>query len=210
MQIAIIGAGNVGGALGRGWAPKGHDITFGVRDLANPKIKPLLEATGGRAKVASVREAAADAEAVVLAVPWAAAKDAIAAAGNLTGKIVVDCTNPLTADLTGLAIGQTSSAAEEIGRWAKEARVVKAFNMTGAGNYLNPLFGGQAASMFICGDDAAAKGTVSTLAADLGFEVIDAGPLSSGRLLEPLALLWVRLAYVDGLGPNIAFKLLRR
>lgn len=210
MKIAIIGTGNVGGALGRGWAPKGHAITFGARDLANPKIKPLLEAMGGRAKVASVRDAVAGAEAVVLAMPWEAAKDAISAAGDLSGKIVVDCINPVTADLKGLAIGQTTSAAEEIGRWAKGARVVKAFNMTGAANYLNPLFGGQAASMFICGDDAAAKGTVTTLAADLGFEVIDAGPLSSGRLLEPLALLWIRLAYIDGLGPDIAFKLLRR
>ena len=210
MKIAIIGVGNVGGALGREWAPKGHEITFGVRDVANPKIKPLLEQMGGRAKATTVREAVAGAEAVVLAMPWAAAKDAIGAAGDLSGKIVVDCINPVTADLTGLAIGQTTSAAEEIGRWAKGARVVKAFNMTGAGNYLNPLYGGQAASMFICGDDAAAKGAVSTLAAELGFEVIDAGPLSSGRLLEPLALLWIRLAYVDGLGPNIAFKLLRR
>ena len=138
MKIAIIGVGNVGGALGREWAPKGHEIAFGVRDVANPKIKPLLEQMGGRAKATTVREAVAGAEAVVLAMPWAAAKDAIGAAGDLSGKIVVDCINPVTADLTGLAIGQTTSAAEEIGRWAKGARVVKAFNMTGAGNYLNP------------------------------------------------------------------------
>ena len=160
MKVAIIGVGNVGDALGRSWSAKGHAVTFGVRDVANPKIKPLLEATGGRAKATSVRDAVAGAEAVVLAVPWGAAKDAIVAAGDLSGKIVVDCTNPLTADLKGLAIGQTTSAAEEIGRWAKGARVVKAFNMTGAQNYLNPLFGEQAASMFICGDDAADRKSV--------------------------------------------------
>lgn len=109
---------------------------------------------GGRAKATTVREAVAGAEAVVLAMPWAAAKDAIGAAGDLSGKIVVACINPVTADLTGLAIGQTTSAAEEIGRWAKGARVVKAFNMTGAGNYLNPLYGAQAGKRPACSSAA--------------------------------------------------------
>jgi predicted dinucleotide-binding enzyme len=90
------------------------------------------------------------------------------------------------------------------------AKVVKAFNTTGAGNMANPRFGGEAASMFICGDDAAAKKTVASLAEALGFEAVDAGSLSQARLLEPLAMLWISMAYGFGRGPNIAFKLLRR
>ncbi|NIM50921.1 MAG: NAD(P)-binding domain-containing protein [Gemmatimonadales bacterium] len=102
------------------------------------------------------------------------------------------------------------AAAEEIAGWAKGARVVKAFNTLGAQNFLNPRFGGQVANMFICGDDVAAKSTVGKLVEELGFDLVDAGPLTSARLLEPLAMLWIRLAYAEGLGPEIAFKLLRR
>jgi predicted dinucleotide-binding enzyme len=116
----------------------------------------------------------------------------------------------LNPGLQGLALGHTTSAAEAIAQWAQGARVVKAFNSTGANNMLDPNYGGQAASMLICGDDAAAKKVVLDLASELGFDAIDAGALSTARDLEPLAMLWIRLAYVQGLGRNIAFKLLRR
>ena len=95
-------------------------------------------------------------------------------------------------------------------RWAAGAKVVKAFNTIGAQHMANPRFGGQSASMFICGDDAAAKKTVATLAEALGFEPVDAGPLTQARLLEPLAMLWISMAYAYGHGANIAFRLLRR
>jgi NADPH-dependent F420 reductase len=210
MKIAIIGAGNVGSTLGKGWAGKGHAVVFGVRDPGNAKVQAAVKATGGAARAARVKEAAAEAEVVVLATPWGAAQDAISAAGNLSGKIVIDATNPLKPDLSGLAIGYTTSAGEEVARWAAGAKVVKAFNTTGAGNMANPRFGGESASMFICGDDAAAKKTVASLAEALGFQAVDAGPLSQARLLEPLAMLWISMAYAFGQGPNIAFRLLRR
>lgn len=211
MRIAILGAGNVGGALGRLWAAKGHEVMFGVRDPKDPKLQELLKSAGGKAKAGSVKEAAAFGEVVALATPWPATQEAIRSAGDLAGKIVVDCTNPLAPDLSGLVIGTMNSAGEEVARWAKGARVVKAFNTIGAANFGNPKFGSESASMFICGDDAAAKSAVGKLAAELGFDVVDAGPLTSARLLEPLAMLWIHLAYQQGLGPTShAFKLLRR
>ncbi|MBI2468125.1 MAG: NAD(P)-binding domain-containing protein, partial [Candidatus Rokubacteria bacterium] len=107
MKIAIIGAGNVGGTLGTAWAAKGHDVVFGVRDPREAKVQELLRATGGKARAASVREAAAAAELVLLATPWGAAQDALRAAGDLKGKILVDATNPLKPDFSGLALGHT-------------------------------------------------------------------------------------------------------
>ncbi|MFN7949375.1 MAG: NADPH-dependent F420 reductase [Blastocatellia bacterium] len=210
MKIAIIGAGNVGGNLGKVWAGKGHSVIFGVRDPNSPKVQALIAATGEHAQAASVAEAASSAEVVVLSTPWPATQEAIQAAGDLAGKIIIDCINPLQPDLSGLSLGHTTSAAEEIARQAPGAKVVKAFNTTGAGNMLDPQYGSLAADMFICGDDAAAKSTVAKLAGDAGFDVVDAGPLSNARLLEPLAMLWIDLALKRGFGTNIAFKLLRR
>lgn len=88
--------------------------------------------------------------------------------------------------------------------------MVKTFNSTGSVNMVDPRYGSQPASMFLCGDDSKAKSVVARLGEEIGFEMIDAGPLANARLLEPLAMLWISLAYRQGLGPNIAFKLLRR
>ena len=211
MKIAVIGAGNVGGTLGKLWAGKGHEVAFGVRNPQDGKLASLVKSIGGKVRAMNVADAAAFGEVVVLATPWPAAEAAIRSAGNLAGKIVIDCTNPLAPDLSGLVIGTTSSAAEEVARWAAGAKVVKAFNTTGAGNFASPRFGAENASMFIAGDDAAAKKVVSALASELGFDVVDAGPLIAARWLEPLAMLWIHLAYKQGLGPTShAFKLLRR
>lgn len=212
MKIAVIGAGNVGGALGKLWAGKGHEIMFGVPDPKSDKLAALLQSIGGKARAASVAEAAAFGDIAVLATPWPAAEAAIAAAaGRLAGKILVDCTNPLAPDLSGLVIGTDTSAAEAVARWARGAKVVKAFNTIGAANFADPRFGSAAASMFIAGDDAAAKSVVSGLAAELGFDPVDTGPLLAARWLEPLAMLWIHLAFKQGLGPTShAFRLLRR
>ena len=210
MKIAVIGAGNVGGTLGTAWAAQGHQVVFGVRDPRDARVQAVVAASGGQARAASVREAAAAADIVLLATPWDATKDAIEAAGSLAGKIVVDATNPLRPDLSGLALGHTTSAGEQVARWAPGARVVKAFNTIGAQHMADPRFGDQPASMFVCGDDPAAKRTVAELAAALGFDPVDAGPLTQARLLEPLAMLWISLAYAQGHGTGIAFKLLRR
>jgi hypothetical protein len=202
MRIAIIGAGKVGMALGHGWARDGHDVVFGVR---NPAGKEVLV---GRA--AGIAEAVRDAAVVVLATPWDAVDSAVGAAGSLDGKILVDCTNPILPALAGLSVGTTESAAERIAAQVPRARVVKAFNTTGSGNMENPRFGAERLTMFYCGDDAEAKRTVEPLIVTLGFAPVDAGPLQAARYLEPLAMLWIHLAYRMGHGPNIGLQLLRR
>ncbi len=209
MKIAIIGSGHVGSALGKRWAMSGHQVIFGSRDPKSAKIQDLAHSIGAHA--GSIHMAANTADVIVLATLWGeATAAAIQAAGDLSSRIVVDATNPLTEGLQGLAIGCTTSAAEQVAEWATGARVVKAFNSTGAGNMLDPNYDGQAATLFICGDADEAKRVVAELAGELGFDVVDVGVLSMARALEPLALLWVRLAYVQGMGPNIAFKLLKR
>jgi 8-hydroxy-5-deazaflavin:NADPH oxidoreductase len=210
MRIGIIGAGNVGAAVGTRWAAAGHEVTFGVRDPGAAKVTALVAGAAPRARAASVAQAASWAEVVVLATPFDAAEAALREARDLSGKIVVDCTNPLTRDVSALTIGHTTSAGEAIASMARGARVVKALNTTGAGNMIDPRYGAAAATMFVCGDDAAAKATVTELVTTLGFDVVDAGPLRQARLLEPLAMLWISLAYARGLGPNIAFRLMRR
>ena len=203
MKISILGAGNVGGTLGAGWVKRGHDVVFGLRD-------PKKGDASTTAKVASVMEAAQSSEIVVLAVPWNAVPDAVRSAGDLKGKIILDATNPVLPDFSGLDTAPGTSGAEKVATLAPGVPVVKVFNTTGYPNMANPDYNGQPATMFYCGDDAGAKSTASGLARDLGFEPVDAGPLSQARLLEPLALLWITLALKQGLGVNFAFKLIRR
>ncbi|WP_017716135.1 NADPH-dependent F420 reductase [Kamptonema formosum] len=210
MKIGVIGAGNVGGALGRILAGKGHEIVFGVRDPQSSKVQSLIDSTGGKAKAGSVQEAAAHGEVVILATPWQATQEAIEQAGDLSGKILIDCTNPLGAAPNELVIGLTTSAAEEIAKWAAGARVVKAFNNIGASCFENLTFGSQQANTFICGEDAEAKKVVMSLAQEIGFEPVDTGDLSKARLAEPLAALWIHLAYFQGMGPDFAVNLVKR
>lgn len=153
-------------------------------------------------------EAAAFGEVVVLATPWGGTEDAVRHAGNLSGKVLLDCTNPLRPDMSGLEGDR--SAAEQVAAWAPGAKVVKIFNTTGFNNMDDPRFGDDRATMFYCGDDAEAKKVAARLAEELGFEAVDAGPLAEARSLEHLALLWIHLAYVQKLGRGIAFKLMRR
>jgi 8-hydroxy-5-deazaflavin:NADPH oxidoreductase len=210
MKIAIIGAGNVGGTLGKGWAKRGHEVIFGVRDAADPKLKELLAAAGGKARAAAVKNAAASAEVVTLTVPWNAAQDALKNVGDLGGKILLDCTNPLKPDLSGLTHGHTTSGGEQVAAWAPGARVVKIFNTTGAANMGNPVYPEGASMMLYCGDDLPAKTIAAQLAGDLGFEAFDAGPLAEARLLEPFALVWIHLAVFQKMGTGFAFRLMRR
>ena len=155
-----------------------------------------------------IAHVASHADVVILAVPWAAALDVVREAGSLDGKILVDCTNPIADGMESLSVGPGTSAAELIAAAATGARVVKAFNTIGAARLDRPLFGEQAATMCVAGDDAAAKSVAMELASELGFDALDAGPLSSARLLEHLALLWIRLAVGQQLGPHVGFKLL--
>jgi 8-hydroxy-5-deazaflavin:NADPH oxidoreductase len=210
MTVGIIGAGNVGGALGKAWASKGHSVMFGVRNTSDPKVAALLKDAGPNARAGSVAEAAKFGEVVVFATPWPATRDAVRGAGDLRGKIVFDCTNPLKPDLSGLETGQNTSAAEQVASWATGARVVKIFNTTGAGNMDNTRYPEGAPAMFHCGDDAGAKAVAAQLAGDLGFDALDAGGLVAARWLEPYAMLWIHLAVHQGWGVNFAFRVMRR
>jgi hypothetical protein len=208
MKIGIIGAGDVGGTLGMRWRQKGHEIMFGVRNRQSQSVQKLIQ-LDKNLEFGEIMETVAFGDVIVLAVPWTSIEETILKAGNLSNKILIDPTNPLTPDLKGLALNN-SSAAEKISNLAKSAKVVKAFNMIGAKTLNNLIFDSQRADLFICGDDSHAKQIVRELAIDIGFDVIDVGPLVNARMLEYLALLWIELAFRQQLGPNIAFKLLRR
>jgi predicted dinucleotide-binding enzyme len=212
MKIAIIGAGNVGGALGANWAGKGHDIFFGVRDPKAEKTQGLLAKIGGKARADSPAEAAVFADVIVLSTPWPATEAAIRSMGDLKGKILLDATNPLTRGLDGIAleIGHTTSAGEKVQSWAAGASVYKTLNTTGFANMANPVFNGIKSIMFVAGDDAANKPKVIDLVAELGFDVVDAGPLRNARLLEAHAMLWIDLSLARGLGPGWAFARVQR
>ena len=213
MKLAIIGAGNVGGALGTAWAQKaGHEICFGVRDPKADKTQALLRAIGAKARVGTAAEAAAFADIIVLSTPWPAAETAIRAMGGLKGKILLDSTNPLTRGPDGISleIGHSISAGEKVQGWAAGASVFKTLNTTGFGNMANPVFNGVKSVMFVAGDDAANKPKVIDLVGQLGFDVVDAGPLRNARLLEAHAMLWIDLALARGRGRDWAFGILRR
>ena len=209
MKIAVIGAGSVGSTLGRRWAELGHSVCFGVRDVADTKAKDMVGKIKGDARLASVNDAARDAEVVVLATPYAANPAAIAAAGDLSGKILMDVTNPVGPGLT-LAVGFDTSDAEEVAKLAPGAKVYKAMNQVGFDVMANPIFAVGKPVMFVAGDDAAGKKVVLELVSALGFEPIDAGELAIARLLEPFAVLWIHLMARRNLGRNFAFSLLRR
>jgi predicted dinucleotide-binding enzyme len=200
----------VGGALGAGWASKGHHVIFGSRNPQSERVRRKIDAAGPNVRAAPPDEAVHAAQVVVLATPWQAAQEALAAAGDLSGKVLIDCINPLTEDFRHLDIGHTTSAAEQIAHWAPGAKVVKAFNTVSAGAMADPWFGDENATMFYCGDDEGAKTIVGALAKDLGFDVYDAGPLSVARYLEPFAMLYIKLAMKEGWGGDCAFKVLRR
>lgn len=211
MKIGILGIGRVGNALARSWSARGHDVCLGGR---NPeKAADLAVAVGAGTRGGSLAEAAEHGDVAVLATPWGAAEEVLAAIGpRLVGKVLIDCTNPLKEhDFTEAAesLGD-ESAAEWIARWTPGARVVKAFNTIFSGAMSDPKFGEEVASMLYCGDDPAAKATVAALIADVGFEPVDAGELANARLLEPMALLAIRLAFRYGHGPKIGWKILRR
>ena len=206
MRIAIVGAGNVGQALGKGWRRAGHEVSYALR-AATPNKVTALSADGSR--VVGMDQAAAAADVLLLAVPWPAVEEAVSSLGPLAGKILVDATNPLTAKLE-LAVGFDDSAGETVARLAPGARVVKAFNTTGAENMANARAFAVRPMMPVAGDDAAAKAAVRKLAEELGFDAVDAGPLAMSRHLEPLAMLWIKLAYAQGFGRDFAFALARR
>ncbi len=206
MKIGILGAGNVGGALGKLWASQGHEIFFGVRDPRSAKVQTALAEVGPTAGVGSTVEAVAFAELVLLSVPAAALAEVAAAGIDWRGKVVMDATNRFPP----AAAGSGNSMGEEVARLLSGARVVKAFNTTGSGNMDGRAYGNQRVDIHLCSDDSEAKAIVTEFVRDSGFEPVDCGPLANSALTEALAALWVTLAYRLGNGPDIMFKLARR
>jgi NADPH-dependent F420 reductase len=203
MSISVIGTGNMAQGLAALFSKAGYDVILGSRDKA--KAAQIATTLGGNVSAEDIGEAAARSDVVVLAIPFDAAKDALVAAGNLDGKVVIDITNPLTADYSGLTIGHTTSAAEEIQKLAPRAKVVKAFNtvfssVLQAGGKVN----GTPVTVFLAGDDVDAKQVVSAIVGNAGLSSIDAGGLSAARYLEPLAGLNIALGYGQGHGTDIA------
>lgn len=203
MNIAIIGTGNVGSGLASVLAKTKHGVVVTGRS-GGAELAEKLNATGLLVQASDVKTAVAQADIVILAVPYGSVAG-LASLVDFNGKIVVDATNPVTDDFSGLQLGFTSSAAEEIAKALPGARVVKAFNTVFAQVYDQGLsFGGTKVQTFVASDDTEAKATVTKIANDAGFDARDAGALKNARFIEPLAYLNIHFGYMLGQGTQIA------
>jgi 8-hydroxy-5-deazaflavin:NADPH oxidoreductase len=203
MKITVIGAGNMGSAFVARLGRAGHQVSVTARD-ADKAAQVAAGVPGARAVVA--RGAADNADVVILATGYGDAVAALNAVGGLAGQVVIDITNPVTADYAGLVLGHNTSAAEEIAKAVPGAHVVKAFNTVFAQVLSDgPAFsGGQAVPVFYAGDDARAKQTVRAVVESLEFQAVDAGGLRNARYLEPLGGLNIYFGYGAGQGTQIA------
>jgi len=203
MNIAIIGTGNVGGALATNWAKKGHNIHLGVNDTGQFKGQALLNNPNTR--VFGIREAVALSDVVLVATPPAAIFGIIGQMGDVSGKVIIDATN---------SISQSPEPYKTVYHCMADktkADVVKCFNSTGYENMLDPVYEGAGIDMFMAGDSARAKEVASRLAHDAGFgSCMDFGRADKVELLEKFALCWINLAIIQGHGRNMAFRLVRR
>lgn len=205
MKIAIIGTGNVGGAIAKGLRGKGHDIVLGVRSIDAADVRALAEETGAR--LAFPIAAAAESELVILALPWNAVENITKELGDLDGKVVLDCTNPLgmVDGALGLVVGHDSSGGELVQGWLPKSKVVKSLNQVGAELMADNSQLSHRPVMFVAGNDDSAKAAVASILADLGFDPLDAGDISKSRLLEPFGMTWINQALFRGKGRNWAF-----
>ncbi len=212
MKIGIIGSGDVAQTLGAGFLKHGHDVVLGTRDPAKLAAWAKQNSQG---RVGSFADAAKHGEAVVLAVKGTVAADALRAAGaaNLAGKSVLDATNPIADEppvhgVLKYFTNQNESLMERLQREFAGAKFVKVFNSVGAACMVNPKFAGGKPTMFIAGNDAAAKQTVTKSLDQFGWETADMGPVEAARAIEPLCMLWC----IPGFAANDwvhAFKLLK-
>lgn len=203
MKIGVIGAGRVGATLGAGWAARGHSVIFSSRDPNSEAMQSLIAEAGVTASAGTVAETVAFGDVLVVAIGWPAVIDAVKSTDGWAGKVIIDTTNRFTAPPPD----SVGSAAQDLAQMTGSS-VVKAFNTIGAEHMVNPDFP-DTPTMFICGDDHAAKQIVTGLVEDFGFDVVDAGHLANAELLEALAKLWVSFAR-GGIGRDVAFKLLRK
>ena len=209
MKITILGAGNMGAAFAKQLTRAGHKVRIAARSADKAKS---VAAANPDAVAARMDEALADSSIVIVATGYADAVPALYSLGSLAGKVIIDITNPLSADFSGLTVGHTTSAAEEIAKAVPGAEVVKAFNTVfaqvladGAG-----FANGQTAPVFIASDSERAKQAATELVKSIGFKPVDAGPLKNARYLEPLAAFNIYLGYGAGHGTAIAPAWIRK
>jgi predicted dinucleotide-binding enzyme len=214
LKIGILGTGDVGRALGNAFIALGHEVKMGSRDAHNEKAVAWASTAGINASTGTFADTAKFADVIVLALLWSGAENALKLAGpeSFSGKVVIDAINPLLFEPgkpLALAVGHTDSAGERVQRWLPSAHVVKAFNSVGYAHMFKPDFPGGPPDMFIAGNDAAAKRTVTGILTDFGWSTIDVGGIEGSRLLEPLCILWVGYGMRTGTWSH-AFKLLRK
>lgn len=203
MNIAIIGTGNVGGALATQWSKKGHTIHLGVQDINRFKGEELLK--NEHTYVSSIGEAVKKSKTILIATPPTAIFDIIQEMGDVTGKVIIDATNAIMKRPEPFATVYHCLSEKT------NAEIVKCFNSTGFENMLNPKYGNEAIDMFMAGDSDRAKAVAKELALDCGFGTcIDFGKSDKVDLLEKFALSWINLAIMQGHGRNLAFKIIRR
>ncbi len=211
MKIGILGSGLMGGKLGIIFARAGHEVVFSYA-RGQEKLKQLARDAEGNARAGTPREAAQEAEVVLLAVHWSRIDDVLKQAGDLSGKVIISCSLPMNAQNTDLVLGLTTSAAEELARKVPKARIVCAFN-TVPSEVLSDVFEARRKSakpsLVYCGDDTRSKDIAAELIRDVGFEPVDAGPLRIARYTEPFALLVGQLAYEGTGGPELAYRFVR-
>lgn len=206
MKIAIIGSGRMGATIGTIFAKLGHEVTFSYSHSVE-KLQCLAASAGARS--GTPREAAEASDIIVLAVHWTRLDDVLSQAGNLAGKTVISCTNPLNASDNELVVAHTDSGAETIARRLPDAKVVAAFQATPS-EVLMDVFRGRdkhnRPNMLYCGDDRQNKIIVRDLLSQFGFEPVDAGPLRLARYIEPFAMLATALAYGTDQGPEWVYR----
>jgi NADPH-dependent F420 reductase len=196
MKIAIIGTGNVGTAIGGSLVRAGHQVTFAARDTDKARA---VASDVGAAGAASPADAARSADVIILAVPYLAAEQVAAELdGQAAGKVVIDATNPLKADYSGLSTEAGGSGAERFAQLLEGAHVVKAFNTLFASVQADPSGHGSALDLLYATDDPAAKSAVIELATSLGLRPVSVGPLAASRELEAMAWLNIRLQMISG------------
>src|SRR5213079_415466 len=203
-----LGSGLMGGKLGTIFAMAGHEVIFSY-SRSQRKLKRLARKADGHAQAGTPREAAVNADALMLAVHWSRIDDVLKQAGDVSGKVIVTCSLPMNADDTGLVIAHTSSGAEELAKKIPKARVVSAFN-TVPSEVLFGVFEARRKArrpiLVYCGDDSSSKKIAAELIRDVGFDPVDAGPLRIARYTEPFALLVAQLAYEGDEGPELAYR----
>ena len=205
--VAIIGTGQVGSTLGPRLFSAGYRIVYGSRSPDSEKVAELLGQTGSGAQAMTARQAAAQADIIVLAIPWSAVEELLLSFDDVSGKIIVDCINAVRFRRRQISL-VTPSMAQTIARLAPGAHVVKALNTTTAANMANPQHGDSTISMPIAGDDSAAKHTVTDMLKALGFHVVDVGPLSNAPYLEAMGALYIHMNAIQGRRGNFEYRIL--